>query len=129
MPEEQHILQIDSEKIYKIVSNLVSNSFKFTPDGGSITLDCAILPTDEGATMTLRVADTGMGISEKDLPHIFERFVSKSKNGTGLGLPICKELTEQMGGNFEINSELGRGTTVWISIPCKILNIERKEHL
>ena len=79
--------------------------------------------------LVIVIEDTGDGIPAKDLPHIFERFVTKSKNGTGLGLPICKALTEQLGGNFEINSELGRGTTVWISIPCKVRTIERKEHL
>ena len=127
MPEEQHILQIDSEKIYKIVSNLVSNSFKFTPDGGSITLDCAILPTDEGATMTLRVADTGMGISEKDLPHIFERFyyskqLHSSHKSSGIGLNIVKQYTELMDGTVSVERNTPRGTVFTLDIPVDELN-------
>jgi DNA-binding response OmpR family regulator/two-component sensor histidine kinase len=124
MPEEQHILQIDSEKIYKIVSNLVSNSFKFTPDGGSITLDCSILPTDEGATMTLRVADTGMGISEKDLPHIFERFyyskqLHSSHHSSGIGLNIVKQYTDLMGGTISVDKNSPQGTIFTISFPAE----------
>lgn len=122
VPEEQHILQIDSEKIYKIVSNLVSNSFKFTPDGGSITLDCAILPTDESATMTLRVTDTGMGISEKELPHIFERFyyskqLHTSHESSGVGLNIVKQYTELMDGTISVERNVPQGTVFTIDIP------------
>ena len=90
--------------------------------------DCARYDYIHGH-LIVTIEDTGNGIESSSLPHIFERFASKTKNGTGLGLPICKELTEQMGGSFEINSELGRGTTVWISIPCQVLNIERKDRL
>jgi signal transduction histidine kinase len=82
--------------------------------------------------LMITIEDTGEGISKNDLPHVFERFVLNEDNehfGSGLDLPIIQELTEQMGGSFEINSELGRGTTVWISIPCQVLNIERKDRL
>ena len=122
VPEEQHILQTDKEKIYKIVSNLVSNSFKFTPDGGSITLDCSIQPTTESATMTLRVADTGMGISEKELPHIFERFyyskqLHTSHESSGVGLNIVKQYTELMDGTISVERNVPQGTVFTIDIP------------
>lgn len=129
VPKEQHILQIDSEKIYKIVSNLISNSFKFTPDGGSITLDCAILPSDEGATMTLSVADTGMGIREKDLPHIFERFyyskqLHTSHESSGIGLNIVKQYTELMDGTVSVERNNPRGTIFILDIPVDEIDTE-----
>ena len=117
-------LEIDEGHVGYIVRQIINNAALHTTEG-SIRARYDYIH----GHLVIVIEDTGSGIPQKDLPHIFERFVSKSKNGTGLGLPICKELTEQMGGNFEINSELGRGTTVWISIPCKMLNIERKEHL
>ena len=117
-------VEIDESHIGYIVRQIVTNAAQHTTEG-SIRARYDYIH----GHLVIVIEDTGNGIPQKDLPHIFERFVSKSKNGTGLGLPICKELTEQMGGNFEINSELGRGTTVWISIPCKVLSIERKEHL
>lgn len=117
-------VEIDESHVGYIVQQIVNNAAQHTTEG-SIRARYDYIH----GHLVIVIEDTGNGIPQKDLPHIFERFVSKSKNGTGLGLPICKELTEQMGGNFEINSELGRGTTVWISIPCKILNIVRKEHL
>jgi signal transduction histidine kinase len=63
------------------------------------------------------------------LESIYQRFNNNQQNGTGLGLPICKELTEQMGGTIEVNSEVGKGTTVWISIPCTASAIERKNEI
>jgi signal transduction histidine kinase len=117
-------VEIDEGHVSNIIHQIVTNASQHTREGRI----CARYDYIHGH-LVIVVEDTGDGIAKEDLPHIFERFASKSKNGTGLGLPISKELTEQMGGNFEINSELGRGTTVWISIPCKVLNIERKERL
>ena len=79
------------------------------------------------------VADTGIGIPESDYDRIFERFyrVEKSRTqdagGTGLGLAITKELVSQMGGTFEISSEEGSGTTIYIMIPCHASVIKRKK--
>ena len=117
-------VEIDESHIGYIIRQIITNAAQHTTEG-SIRARYDYIH----GHLVIVIEDTGNGIPQKDLPHIFERFVSKSKNGTGLGLPICRELTEQMGGNFEINSELGRGTTVWISIPCKMLCIERKEHI
>ena len=60
---------------------------------------------------------------------VYERFSTGNKNGTGLGLPISKELAEQMGGHIDINSQPGRGTTVWIIIPCEMTVMERKREV
>lgn len=76
----------------------------------------------------LTVEDTGTGIPPEELEHIFERFVSGFSHGSGLGLPICKELMEQMGGTIEISSEVGLGTTVWLTLPCQATIIKRKKN-
>ena len=115
---------IDDGHLSTIIGHIASNAAQHTNEGRV----CARYDYIHGY-LIVTIEDTGNGIESSSLPHIFERFASKTKNGTGLGLPICKELTEQMGGSFEINSELGRGTTVWISIPCQVLNIERKDRL
>ena len=115
---------IDDGHLSTIIGHIATNAAQHTNEGRV----CARYDYIHGH-LIVTIEDTGNGIESSSLPHIFERFASKTKNGTGLGLPICKELTEQMGGSFEINSELGRGTTVWISIPCQVLNIERKDRL
>ena len=73
----------------------------------------------------ISVDDSGSGLSEERLKHIFERFMADPDNGTGLEMPICKELVEQMGGTIEVNSTVGKGTTVWITLPCEASSIER----
>jgi signal transduction histidine kinase len=77
----------------------------------------------------IAVDDTGNGMSEEMLSHVYERFSTGKNGGTGLGLPICKELTEQMGGSIDISSEEGKGTTVWIIMPCKATVIDRKKEI
>ena len=81
-----------------------------------------------GNKLVIVVDDTGEGISKKTLSTIYERFNTNSR-GTGLGLPICKELLTQMGGHIDISSTLGQGTTVWITIPCEATVIEKKKDI
>ena len=80
--------------------------------------------TGEGLVMAFM--DTGCGIPEEKLNHIFERFTGSTSRGTGLGLPICYEMAHQMGGNITIKSTVGKGTIVWVTIPCQCTEIERK---
>jgi signal transduction histidine kinase len=75
------------------------------------------------------IEDTGDGIAPEDLPHIFDRFVKVRQEGCGLGLPISKELVEQMGGTLEVSSDVGQGTTVWIAIPCHASVVKRKKFI
>jgi len=70
--------------------------------------------------------DTGCGISEEMLDHIFERFMTVDGNSTGLGLSICHEIVNQMNGKINIKSKEGEGTIVWVTIPCKVVELERK---
>ncbi len=118
----------DVTKMEQIMFNIVSNAVKYTPDGGSIDISFTEEPTDrEGyANFTSIIKDTGIGISKEFLPHIFdtfsrERTVTDSKIiGTGLGMGIVKKLVELMGGTITVESELGKGTTVSLTIPHRI---------
>jgi signal transduction histidine kinase len=109
----------DRDKLEKIVLNLVFNALKFTPAGGRVELRAE----KRGEELTLIVADTGMGISEKNLPHVFDRFwqadgSSKRKyQGVGIGLALVKELVEIQGGRVAVQSQEGKGTTFTVTLP------------
>jgi signal transduction histidine kinase len=79
--------------------------------------------------LTIRFEDTGSGFTAEVMPHVFEHFtrrVSGELIGSGLDLPIVQILTKQMGGSIEMQSDYGKGTSVWVSIPCTASEIERK---
>jgi signal transduction histidine kinase len=109
----------DRDKLEKIVLNLVFNALKFTPAGGRVELRAE----KQGEHFVIRVADTGLGISEKNLPFVFDRFwqadgTSKRKyQGVGIGLALVKELTEIQGGKVEVQSTEGKGTTFTVQLP------------
>jgi signal transduction histidine kinase len=111
----------DRDKLEKVVLNLLFNALKFTPAGGRVELRAE----KAGDELHLVVADTGMGISEKNLPHIFDRFwqadgSSKRKyQGVGIGLALVKELVEIQGGTVAVQSEEGKGTTFRIRLPYR----------
>jgi DNA-binding response OmpR family regulator/two-component sensor histidine kinase len=115
-----HTAFFDADKTEKIVSNLVSNAFKFTPEKGQI--DIAINFTE--SHFSLVVQDTGIGIEAERLPHIFDRFYQvdnsnhRNYEGTGIGLALVKELVEVLKGNIKAESRIGKGTTFTITIPC-----------
>jgi signal transduction histidine kinase len=113
---------IDPQRFTQIMSNLTTNAMTYTPAGGLITLSTAVRPQAGNDWITFTVRDTGPGIPERELPHIFERFfrglASQKTNspGTGLGLAICKEIIERMGGHITVDSQVGQGTefTAWL---------------
>ncbi len=111
----------DKERIEQVLINIVSNAIKYTPDGGAIT----VYASASKHGVDIKVKDTGIGIPEEDLPHLFERFyrVEKSRTsetgGTGLGLAIAKEIVEAHGGNISVESQLGKGTAVMIHLPLE----------
>jgi signal transduction histidine kinase len=113
------VLITDRDKLDKIVLNLVFNALKFTPSGGRVELK-AERQQDE---FVLSVTDTGMGIAEKHLPHVFDRFwqadgSSKRKyQGLGIGLALVKELVEVQGGKASVTSQEGKGTVFAIRLP------------
>lgn len=128
-------LLCDRTKVREIILNVVSNSIKYTPEGGSITLTITEEPEErEGfALYRIVVEDTGIGMSEEYLPHIFEEFTREHTStesrvsGTGLGLPIVKSLVELMDGTIDVESRLGEGTKTTIVIPFPIAEQETKE--
>ncbi|MBQ8003265.1 MAG: HAMP domain-containing protein [Clostridia bacterium] len=109
----------DADRMEQVVTNIVSNAVKYTPSGGKVAVVCGAGYTDA----FIRVADNGIGIPQKDLPRIFERFYrvdkarSRESGGTGLGLAIAKELVELHGGRIKLDSWEGKGTTVTITLP------------
>ncbi len=122
------IVNFDVDKIEKILYNLLSNAFKFTPTNGQVKVQLLLLDTIEEQTQNIQitVADTGKGISKAALPHIFNRFYqaddsyTREAEGTGIGLSLVKELTALMNGNIEVQSTLGKGTTFTLSLPLEI---------
>lgn len=118
----------DPTKLREIFLNIVSNSYKYTPEGGKIEMRTIELPSDREGYALFRtiITDNGIGMSKEFLPHLFEEF-SREHNttqggveGTGLGMSIVKRLVEIMGGTIEVESEVGVGTTVTITIPHRI---------
>jgi heavy metal sensor kinase len=109
----------DADRLKQLMLNLLTNAFKYTPDGGRVTLSVA----HEGEFAFLRIADTGEGIPADDLPHIFDRFyrVDKARarqmGGAGLGLSIVKWIAEAHRGRVWAESELGKGTTFTVQFP------------
>jgi signal transduction histidine kinase len=116
---EEEILRADRDKISQVVTNLVSNALKYTPEGGQVRVR---VRAAEHST-ELIVSDSGKGIPPEDLPYIFERFyrADRSRNrltgGLGLGLTITKAIVEAHRGTVEVVSEVDRGTTFTVSLP------------
>jgi PAS domain S-box-containing protein len=122
-------LHSDSKKIEQIVTNLISNAIKFT-DRGSVTIRLSDLSAEQHASIA--VTDTGIGIGEPVIPHLFEAFYqadpsnTRSYEGSGLGLSIVKKFTELLGGTVQVSSELGIGTTFKVILPYEIPDLKSK---
>ena len=115
-------LWADKRAVKQILLNLLSNAIKFTPEGGTIDIGLTLGP---GGDLRLRVADTGIGIAEQDLPKALSVFgqieseLARRNTGTGLGLPLAQRLAELHGGALVIDSTLGEGTTVTVQFPAQ----------
>lgn len=123
----------DPKALRRVVSNLIENSIKYTPDGGLITISAAVDPDDE-TFVCLSVADNGRGIPPEDLPVLFDKFhrgkpvransttdedflEDADVSGVGLGLYLGKNVIEQMGGRITLDTEVGRGSTFYLHLP------------
>ena len=122
IPENSPQLRGDSLRLKQILLNLLANAIKFTPPEGQVGVSVGI---DQSNAMTWRVIDTGVGIAPQDLPRILRPFeqirgaVAHTHEGTGLGLYLTQSLTNAHGGTLEIDSEVGRGTTVILTFPSE----------
>jgi len=109
----------DRDKIIQVLTNITSNAIKFTPEGGSITVSVSDGGGDVGK---IAVKDTGKGIKKEDIAKVFDRFsqlesIDHHSEGTGLGMTISKSIIERLGGEIWIESEPGKGTTVFFTLP------------
>jgi signal transduction histidine kinase len=115
------LINADWEKLRRIIVNLISNAIKFTKKGGEV--DVRVSRSPKGDQVLIAVSDTGIGISEENLEHIFERFTQSDRSsvkrysGSGLGLAVVKELVEIQGGSIEVTSAHKKGSTFAVSIP------------
>ena len=104
----------DGDRVLQIISNLLANAFRWTPDGGRIDLE---LDARNG-NVAVAVADTGPGISSEEAKRIFRPFWSRDGRGTGLGLAIALELANALGGRIELDSEPGHGSRFKLILPA-----------
>jgi signal transduction histidine kinase len=116
--EDQAVVLGDADRLRQLLLNLVDNGIKYTPAGGDVTLTLK----REAGWILVSVADTGCGIPQEDLPHIFERFYRADRSrtrpgGAGLGLSIAKWVAEAHGGEIEVESEQGQGTVFTLYLP------------
>ena len=113
------LVKADKRRIKQILVNLVSNALKFTPAGGEVHVTAKLSP----AGLEMAVSDSGIGIAPEDIPKVMERFgmvdsaMSRKHTGTGLGLPLSKQLAELHGGSLVLESTLNMGTTVTVTLP------------
>ena len=120
----QLVVNIDDANIGRIIQQVITNAVEHTTQG-TVRARYEYI----AGRLVIAVDDTGEGIAPSKLEHIFERFntsANANQGGTGLGMPICKELITQLGGTIEVNSEMGKGTSVWISLPCEAITVEHK---
>ena len=112
---EEAVIVSDGDRVLQVISNLLSNAFKWTPDGGTIELS---LDARNGS-LQVEIADSGPGIRREDRDRIFHPFISQDSNGTGLGLPIARELAVALGGRIELESDPGRGSRFRLVLPAE----------
>ena len=129
---EHRFIICDVTKVREIVLNIISNSVKYTPKGGSVTVQIKEIPWEKEGWTAYRilVEDTGIGMGAEYLPHIFEEFTRERTSteskvvGAGLGLPIVKALIDLMGGTIQVESERGKGSKFEVILPFEIASEE-----
>lgn len=121
IPDEIPPLSGEEEMLERVLENLISNAIKYSHEGGDVTVNCYSHRKD---IVNIEISDKGIGISKEDMPRLFTEFFRAEnaremvKNGTGLGLPIVKDIITQHGGTIKVTSELGKGTTFIITLPA-----------
>ena len=123
-PYDSLVVNVDMSHVSMIIQRLCAVACQLTTQG-SISVGCEY----HRGELTIRIEDTGMGFSEEELSHLFEHFARNAKGdiiGSGLDLPIVQLLTQQMGGSIDIQSDYGKGTSVWVSLPCTASVLKRK---
>jgi len=129
MPRAAPRLWNDRDKLVQVVTNLLSNSIKFTPQGGRIWINAKKVASEStdrpGEKLEICVSDTGIGIPQSEYENIFQKFTQVGEKlldkptGTGLGLPICKEIVEFFGGEIWVKSTPGKGSSFYFTVPVR----------
>ncbi|QIP16077.1 response regulator [Spirosoma aureum] len=125
-------VNFDRDKLEKIVTNLLSNAFKFTPNGHTVRMDVTYQNEGKAGFVTLRIEDTGIGIDSANLPKIFDRFYqvdskyNRNYEGTGIGLALVNELVKVLQGSISVTSTESMGTTFTVRLPLVVL--DESEH-
>ncbi|MFQ5472659.1 MAG: sensor histidine kinase, partial [Dehalococcoidia bacterium] len=120
LPPKAPAVRGDKQRLAILISNLIGNAIKYTPSGGQV--DVHLEAQDDSLRIT--VADTGIGIAESDQKHVFDKFYRvaseavQQTSGTGLGLAIAREIARLHGGDIELQSALGRGSTLIVELPA-----------
>jgi signal transduction histidine kinase len=123
---EPALLEGDEDRLHQLVLNLLDNAIKYTPEGGEVRVRLSVRRDETAlhlAEAQLEIEDTGIGIAESDLPHVFDRFYrvdksrSRAQGGTGLGLAICRWIAEAHGGRIEVRSRPGEGSSFTVVLP------------
>lgn len=129
VPKEEIVGWFDRDAVEKILTNLLSNAFKFTPEGGDVHITMRLSPIPTSAHVSISVTDTGAGMGSLELDRIFDRFYqvdasqTREQEGSGIGLALTKELVELYHGHISVQSELGHGSTFTVHLPLE------REHL
>jgi len=135
-PEKIYICWFDGDKLEKIAANLLSNAFKFTPEGGEIFITAQYIFNKETITtpvLTFSITDSGIGIPAERIEKIFDRFyqvessVKQEGGGTGIGLSIARDMARLMHGDVTVSSELCKGSTFAVRIPLGLLHLKESE--
>ena len=121
LPARLPPVRLDVDKFQHVLGNVLSNAYKYSPGGGEIRLDIRERSFKGRPQVGVRVSDQGIGMSEEHVARAFERFFRADPSGnipgSGLGLSLCKEILELLGGQVELRSALGQGTAVTLWLP------------
>jgi signal transduction histidine kinase/CheY-like chemotaxis protein/PAS domain-containing protein len=119
VPADLPLAAADADRVRQVLVNLLSNALKYSPEGG----DVSVIAEETNGMVRISVADEGLGISDEDQRLLFTKFyrvdsaMTREIGGTGLGLSICKSIIELLGGEIGVDSELGKGSTFWFTLP------------
>lgn len=122
LPDDPYFVEIDPDKLTQVIDNIISNALKYSPEGGKVRFNVTV----EDGFLLIRIKDQGMGIPKENVERIFDRFYrvdrarSRAMGGTGLGLAISKEMINAHGGAIWAESEYGRGTTIFFTLPFEM---------
>jgi signal transduction histidine kinase/uncharacterized protein YigA (DUF484 family) len=128
-PADFPIVDADPRRIEQVLRNLLDNAVKYSPDGGLVVVRGQVA----GDEVVVSVADNGVGIAPKHLNRLFEKFfrvkspLGRKVRGSGLGLPVSRTIVESHGGSIWAESELGKGTTIYFSLPCEEVHLPKDE--